>query len=127
MSLEQRSNFQAHPFHLVSPSPWPLFTSISLLTLTTSAVSTFHGFSNAEYFMGIALITVIYTMSLWFRDIISEGTVWLKGTILSIYTLNIAKAIPNEDVEKALNIYKANNKSRLHTNNKFFYYLAGLL
>ena len=31
-----RSNFQAHPFHLVSPSPWPLFTSISLLSLTTT-------------------------------------------------------------------------------------------
>jgi len=33
-----RSNFQAHPFHLVSPSPWPLFTCISLLTLTTAGV-----------------------------------------------------------------------------------------
>ena len=33
-----RSNFQAHPFHLVSPSPWPLFTCIALLTLTTSGV-----------------------------------------------------------------------------------------
>jgi LAGLIDADG endonuclease len=31
-----RSNFQAHPFHLVSPSLWPIFTCISLLTLTTS-------------------------------------------------------------------------------------------
>lgn len=31
-----RSNFQAHPFHLVSPSPWPFFTCISLLTLTTA-------------------------------------------------------------------------------------------
>ena len=31
-----RSNFQAHPFHLVSPSPWPLFTSIALLSLTTT-------------------------------------------------------------------------------------------
>lgn len=31
-----RSNFQAHPFHLVSPSPWPLFTCIALLTLTTA-------------------------------------------------------------------------------------------
>ena len=27
--------FFHHPFHLVSPSPWPLFTSISLLSLTT--------------------------------------------------------------------------------------------
>ena len=33
-----RSNFQAHPFHLVSPSPWPLLTSIALLTLTTTGV-----------------------------------------------------------------------------------------
>lgn len=33
-----RSNFQAHPFHLVSPSPWPLFTSISLFTLTISGI-----------------------------------------------------------------------------------------
>jgi len=33
-----RSNFQAHPFHLVSPSPWPLFTCIALLTLTTAGM-----------------------------------------------------------------------------------------
>lgn len=31
-----RSNFQAHPFHLVLPSPWPLLTSIALLILTTT-------------------------------------------------------------------------------------------
>nr|YP_010836034.1 cytochrome c oxidase subunit 3 [Phyllosticta yuccae]WGC90053.1 cytochrome c oxidase subunit 3 [Phyllosticta yuccae] len=70
----QRSNFQAHPFHLVSPSPWPLFTSISLLSLTTTAVLTFHGFSNSYYFLWISLFTLVFTMSLWFRDIISEGT-----------------------------------------------------
>jgi cytochrome c oxidase subunit 3 len=33
-----RSNFQAHPFHLVSPSPWPLFTCIALFTLTTAGI-----------------------------------------------------------------------------------------
>jgi len=33
-----RSNFQAHPFHLVSPSPWPLFTCVALLTLTTAGM-----------------------------------------------------------------------------------------
>ena len=33
-----RSNFQAHPFHLVSPSPWPLLTSIALLTITTTGI-----------------------------------------------------------------------------------------
>jgi len=114
----QRSNFQAHPFHLVSPSPWPLFTSISLLSLTTTAVLTFHGFSNSYYFLWISLFTLVFTMSLWFRDIISEGRVWLRRTILyiynfniakAIYNLNTAKAIPSKDVEKALNNYRTNN------------------
>ena len=40
MSNLHRSNFQGHPFHLVSPSPLSLFTCISLLSLTTSGVST---------------------------------------------------------------------------------------
>ena len=54
-----RSNFQAHPFHLVSPSPWPLYTCISLLTLTTSGVLTMHGFDNAIYFLMLAFVSLI--------------------------------------------------------------------
>ena len=69
-----RSKFQAHPYHLVSPSPWPIYTSIALLTLTTSGVLTMHGFNNAGYFLAVAFITLISSMSLWFRDVISEAT-----------------------------------------------------
>jgi cytochrome c oxidase subunit 3 len=78
-----RSNFQAHPFHLVSPSPWPLFTSIALLTLTTSGVLSMHSFNNAGYIWLLALIAVISSMSLWFRDVISEGT-YLGNHTLSV-------------------------------------------
>lgn len=74
MSNLSRSNFQAHPFHLVSPSPWPLYTSLSLLTLTTSGVQTMHGFSNSGNILALAFISVVCSMSFWFRDIISEGT-----------------------------------------------------
>ena len=69
-----RSLFQAHPFHLVSPSPWPLNTSFSLLSLTFSAVLTFQGFVQGVYILYLALISVISCMSFWFRDVISEGT-----------------------------------------------------
>nr|YP_010365181.1 cytochrome c oxidase subunit 3 [Exserohilum turcicum]UOU81407.1 cytochrome c oxidase subunit 3 [Exserohilum turcicum] len=69
-----RSNFQAHPFHLVSPSPWPLYTSISLLSLTTSAVLSFHGFAYAEYNLMMSLISLVLAMSFWWRDVIAEGT-----------------------------------------------------
>lgn len=55
----------------------------------------------------------------------------LTLTKFNIYNLNTAKAIPIEDVEQALNTYKANtNYSRLYinnNNNNFGYYLAGLL
>jgi hypothetical protein len=68
-----RSNFQAHPFHLVSPSPWPLYTSISLLSLTTSAVLSFHGFAYAEYNLMMSLTSLILAMSFWWRDVIAEG------------------------------------------------------
>jgi cytochrome c oxidase subunit 3 len=69
-----RSNFQAHPFHLVSPSPWPIFTCVALLTLTTTGVLTMHNFSNADVFLKLAFISVISSMGFWWRDVISEGT-----------------------------------------------------
>lgn len=58
----------------MSPSPWPLNTSISLLALTTSLVLTIHGFSDSIYFLYFALISLILSMSFWWRDVISEGT-----------------------------------------------------
>lgn len=123
-----RSNFQAHPFHLVSPSPWPLYTSISLLSLTTSAVLSFHGFAYAEYNLLMSLTSLILSMSFWFRDIIAEGKLNQICTRLFNYNLNIARAIPVEDLEKSLNDYKViNNIKVFRNNNNLGYYLAGLL
>lgn len=127
MSNSIRGNFQAHPFHLVSPSPWPLYTSISLLTVTTSGVLGMHGFSNAIYFLVLALITLIYSMSFWFRDIISEGTP--KNSLkIKFYNNNnrfkIVKAISNEEIKKIKDNFISNinlDKSQLG------HYLAGLL
>lgn len=88
-----RSNFQAHPFHLVSPSPWPIFTCISLLALTTSGVLTMHGFSLAQYFLYMALLLVIFSMSFWFRDVISEATYLGNHTLAVQRGLNMGVAL----------------------------------
>jgi cytochrome c oxidase subunit 3 len=87
MSISARSNFQAHPFHLVSPSPWPLMTSFSLLNLTTTGVLYMHQFSHSGYFFLFAVISWISSMAFWFRDIISEGT------YLGNHTLAVQKGI----------------------------------
>ena len=82
-----RSNFQDHPFHLVSPSPWPLYTSISLFTLTVNAALSMHLFNNSYIFFYLALATVVSSMTMWFRDIISEGT------YLGNHTLAVQKGL----------------------------------
>ena len=82
-----RSIFQGHPFHLVSPSPWPIYTSISLLNLTTSGVLTMHGFENASLFFNSSFIALISSMSFWWRDVISEGT------YLGNHTLAVQKGL----------------------------------
>lgn len=87
MTLVVRSNFQDHPYHLVSPSPWPLYSSISLLALTSSAALSMHNFSNGYYLLYISLILIITSMSFWFRDIISEGS------FLGDHTLAVQKGL----------------------------------
>src|SRR6266566_3181076 len=39
-----RTQYQAFPYHLVEPSPWPILSSFAMLTLTVSAVLYFHCF-----------------------------------------------------------------------------------
>ena len=87
MTLINRSHFQSHGFHLVSPSPWPLYTSISLFTLATSGALSMHSFSNSYIVFFTALLVVTFSMSFWFRDIIAEGT------YLGNHTLAVQKGL----------------------------------
>lgn len=88
-----RSNFQAHPFHLVSPSPWPISISFNLLTLTTTGVLSMHNFAHASTVFFLALFLVMYTMALWFRDIISEATYIGNHTLAVQRGINMGVAL----------------------------------
>ena len=93
MTYLTRSNFQGHPFHLVSPSPWPIYTSTALLTLTTSGVLTMHGFSSANNILMLAFLALISSMSLWWRDVISEATYLGNHTLAVQRGLNMGVAL----------------------------------
>lgn len=93
MTNINRSLFQAHPFHLVSPSPWPLTISFNLLALTTSGVLYMHKFANSGYWVFSALILVMATMFFWFRDVISEGTFIGNHTLAVQRGLNMGVAL----------------------------------
>lgn len=89
MSNLIRSNFQDHPFHLVSPSPWPLYMSISLFNTAFNVALSLHGFENSYIFFYIGIITIILSFIMWFRDIISEGTFIGNHTLAVQKGLNI--------------------------------------
>ena len=118
MRYKTKSNFQNHPYHLVSPSPWPIYTTTALFTVTTTGVLSMHGFFFVGYLFFIALFNLIASMTLWFRDVISEGT---KCSIFYLnfnnFLLKITSAISKEDIERTLNFrsieYKNINKDLL--------------
>lgn len=67
------SSVQHHPFHLVDPSPWPFLTSLSALWLTTGAVLYFHQYTMGGTVLLGAVICLVYTVSLWWRDVMRES------------------------------------------------------
>jgi cytochrome c oxidase subunit 3 len=52
-----------------------------------------HGFNNAENYLLLAFISLIYSMSLWFRDVISEATYLGNHTLAVQRGLNMGVAL----------------------------------
>jgi cytochrome c oxidase subunit 3 len=64
-----------HPYHLVDPSPWPLLTSLSALWLALGLTLYFHQYPTAGTVLILAITCLIYTVSLWWRDVMRESLV----------------------------------------------------
>ena len=67
-----KNNFQAHPFHLVDQSPWPILISFSLFFMVIGGVLYLQGYNGYLFMLGLILTTSI--MILWFSDVNSEAT-----------------------------------------------------
>nr|QKW88773.1 cytochrome c oxidase subunit III [Rhytidodus viridiflavus] len=61
-----------HPFHLVDKSPWPLTSSMGLMTMTSGTILWFNKMNPTLMVMGI--IIILLTMMQWWRDVIREST-----------------------------------------------------
>ena len=83
----KRNQFQAHPYHLVDPSPWPICLSFALLVTTVGAVMYMQGFNYGGYLLNLGTILIVSGMALWFRDVIVEST------YLGHHTLQVKKGI----------------------------------
>lgn len=62
-----------HPFHLVSPSPWPLLGSVSALFLVSGLVISWLAIGSWLLMLGLLLLFI--TCAFWWSNIIVESTV----------------------------------------------------
>lgn len=68
------NKFQFFPFHLVTPSPWPILTSFSVFNLAIGAVLYMHGFPQGGTILTIGFLLTLFGMILWFKDVVMEAT-----------------------------------------------------
>jgi len=74
LSINKIFNNQRHPFHLVDPSPWPFLGSFGALAMTFGGVMFMHSYQGGWGLFCCGFLTLLFTMYVWWRDIIREGT-----------------------------------------------------
>jgi len=62
-----------HDYHILPPSPWPLVSSMSALTLAAGAIMWMHNvaYGGVVFFAGVAL--VLFSFYSWWADVIREA------------------------------------------------------
>lgn len=61
-----------HPYHLVTPSPWPILGALAAGLMFTGALLWLHG--HGPILMGIGILCVLFIMFVWWRDVVREAT-----------------------------------------------------
>jgi cytochrome c oxidase subunit 3 len=73
-----------HDYHLVDPSPWPFIGSVAAFITAVGAIMWMHGSTSAIMLVGLML--VLYTMFMWWRDVINEAH---KGDHTPVVSLHL--------------------------------------
>lgn len=70
-----------HPFHLVTPSPWPFFISLgAALQLPVGAVMYMHGEFAGGWLLLLGILVWLLVAALWWSDVVLEATFQGKHT-----------------------------------------------
>jgi heme/copper-type cytochrome/quinol oxidase subunit 3 len=65
---------QKHLYHLVDPSPWPILTATSAMSMLIGAVMYMHSIENGLFVLIVSLVVTTFVTGLWWRDVIREAT-----------------------------------------------------
>lgn len=87
------SSEKTHPYHLVDPSPWPLFSAFSLLVLAAGGILFMHGYPYGHMVLPTGFALVFLNMFLWWRDVVKEARVDYAHTNAVQHGLRIGMAL----------------------------------
>lgn len=76
-----------HPYHILSPSPWPFLISINLLSFLISCIGLFSGYNYSLNLIIITFIMVIGIFYLWLYDIIIESN------YIGLHSNNVSRSL----------------------------------
>jgi len=65
---------QYHPYHLVTPSPWPFLISIAAFATAIGATMYMHAYTGGLFLLTLGILQVVLIMLLWWRDVVREAT-----------------------------------------------------
>ena len=63
-----------HSYHLVDPSPWPIFGAFAAFMFTTGGVLYMQRFIGGWSLFFSGFVALLYVMYTWWRDVIREAT-----------------------------------------------------
>lgn len=64
---------EKHYYHLLNPSPWPLYASFAVFCLALGGVCFMHGIGPNKLFLTGGILLVISAMCIWWYDVIRES------------------------------------------------------
>lgn len=76
-----------HPFHIVAPSPWPLVTSLILLSAASMLIQNLHFNRISLISLAILIQVIIATAAIWWRDVKREATIQGHHTSRTLFLL----------------------------------------
>jgi len=63
-----------HSYHLVTASPWPFLTSLTIFSLVIGLVMYMHDYSQGFFLLEYGILASVVCATLWWRDVVREGT-----------------------------------------------------
>ncbi len=73
-NIKKIKKITLHNFHIVDPSPWPLMVSFSAFFLLLGLVLYMHSFEKGFSIFILGFLATLLNTTLWFRDVVREGT-----------------------------------------------------